>query len=88
MHEHDCDVEAALQIAQVREQRRDLAGQILVDAMQADKRIEDGELGAQLGDRRGERAAVELDIEPHGRRDDDVDVEVVEPEAGDARDAG
>jgi len=49
--EHDGDVEAALQVAQVREQRRDLAGEVLVDAVQPDKRIEDEELGAELSDR-------------------------------------
>jgi hypothetical protein len=40
VHEHDGDVVAALELAQVREQRRDLAGVVLVDAVQADERVQ------------------------------------------------
>jgi hypothetical protein len=33
MHEDDGDAIAALELAQIREQRRDLAGEVLVDAV-------------------------------------------------------
>ena len=41
MHEGDGGVVVALQGAQIGEQRRDLTGDILVDRVQTDKRIED-----------------------------------------------
>jgi hypothetical protein len=41
VHERDRDVKAPLELAQVCEERRDLAGEVLVDAMQADKGVED-----------------------------------------------
>ena len=52
--EHDGDVVTALEVAQVCEQRRNFAGEVLVDEMKADKRIEDEEPGLKLGDGRGE----------------------------------
>ena len=53
----DGELVAALQLAQVGEQRRDLAGDVLVDAVQADEGIEDEEPGPQRGDGVGERLA-------------------------------
>lgn len=88
MHEQDGEVEAALELAQVGEQRGDLARCVLVDAMQSDERIEDEELGAQLGDRVSEAVAVALDVDPDRWRGDDVEVEVGEIAAGGERDAG
>ena len=54
VHEHDGDVVAALELAQVREQRRDLAGEVLVDAVQAHEGIEDEQPRAELVDGGGQ----------------------------------
>ena len=80
---HDRDVEAALELAQVREQRRDLTGQILVDAVQSDKGIEHEQLGAHSA-----MVSVSASRSRSSRRGDDVDVEFVEHATGGARDAG
>lgn len=88
VHEYDGDVVAALELAQVREQRRDLAGLILVDPVQAHERIEDEEPWAELVDGGGERIAITVDVEPHRRRGDDVDVELGQVATGGARDTG
>src|SRR6185295_12783434 len=87
MDEHDGNAVSALELAQVREQRGDLAGVVLVDAVQAHERIEDQEPRAQFGDGLGERVAVALDVEPHRGRGDDLDVEVSERATSGARDA-
>jgi len=55
--------------------------------MQSHERIEDEQLGTQLGDGLGERIAVALDIESHGWRSDDVDVEVGQFASGGERDS-
>ena len=55
---------ATLQVAQVREQRGDLAGGVLVDAVQAYEGIEDEEPRPQGGDGGGEVSPVVLEIEP------------------------
>jgi hypothetical protein len=58
MHDDYREREAALEITEVGEQRRDLGAQILVDAMQTDKGIEDEECGAQRGDGVGKACLV------------------------------
>ncbi|MBE7448976.1 MAG: hypothetical protein HS111_08780 [Kofleriaceae bacterium] len=63
VYEHDRDVIAALELAQVREERRDLAGDVLVDAVQAHERIQHEEPRPELGDGLGQRVAVALDVE-------------------------
>ena len=39
VHEHDGEAKSTLQLAQIREERRDLTRDVLVDAVQADERI-------------------------------------------------
>ena len=48
----DGDAVAALQLAQIGEQRRHLAAGVLIDAMQAHEGIEDEQARLQLGDGR------------------------------------
>lgn len=88
MHEDDGEMKAALELAQVGEQRRDVAREVLVDAVQAYERIEDEQLGFERRDGLGEGVAVALEIDPDGRRGDHVDVEVRELAPGRSRDAG
>ena len=54
MDDEHGDAVAALQLAQVGEQRRDLAAGVLVDAMQAHEGIEDEQARLQSGDGLGE----------------------------------
>ena len=51
---------AALQVAQIGEQRRDFAAGVLVDAVQAHERIEDQQARLELGDGVFEARAVGL----------------------------
>ena len=83
----DGDGVAALQLAQIGEQRRHFAAGVLIDAVQAHEGIEDEQARAPLGDGRIEASAVGLEIEPHGGRGDDLDVEIGEAEAGSSADA-
>lgn len=46
MHDDDGDREAALEVAQVGEQWRDLGADVLVDAMQSHERVEDEQRGS------------------------------------------
>jgi hypothetical protein len=50
--------------------------------VEADKRIEDEELGAQRGDGVGETVAITLDVEPDRGCGNHVDVQIGELEAG------
>ena len=83
----DGDGVAALQLAQIGEQRRHFAAGVLIDAMQAHEGIEDEQARVQFGDGRIEASAVGLKIEPHGGCGDDLDVEISEAEAGGGADA-
>ena len=75
----------ALQLAQVGEQRGDLAAGVLVDAVQTYERIEDEQARLQSGDGLGEVAAVGIQIEPDGGRGDDLDVEIGQRHTGGCR---
>ena len=81
------DAVAALQLAQIGEQRRHLAAGVLIDAMQAHEGIEDEQARLQFGDRLVEASAVGLKIEPHGGCGDDLNVEIGKAEAGGGADA-
>src|SRR5712671_3696763 len=81
------DAVAALQLAQIGEQRRHLAAGVLIDAMQPYEGIEDKEARLQFGDGVIEAPAVGLKIEPHGGGSDDLDVEIGDAEAGGGTDA-
>ena len=83
----DGDGVAALQLAQIGEQRRHFAAGVLIDAMQAHEGIEDEQARAPFGDGLIEASAVGLEIEPHGGCGDDLDVEIGEAEAGGGADA-
>ena len=83
----DGDAVAALQLAQIGEQRRHFAAGVLIDAMQAHEGIEDEQARVQFGDGRIEASAVGFKIEPHGGCGDDLDVEIGEDEAGGGADA-
>ena len=78
---------AALQLAQIGEQRRDLPRRVLVDAMQAHERIEHHQARREDGDGLVEAFAVGREIEPHGGGGDHLDVEVGERDAGGGADA-
>ena len=83
----DGDGVATLQFAQEGEQRRDIAADILVDAMQAHERIEDEQPRLQPGDGLIETCAVGLEIEAQAGRGDHLDVEFGETDAGGGADA-
>src|SRR5260370_32240795 len=87
MDDDDPDLVAALELTQVGEQRRDLARDVLVDAVQADERVEDEEARPERGDGRGEAVAIPGVIEAEGRRGDHVDLQRREVDAGGAADA-
>ena len=76
--EHDGAAEAALQLAQVGEQRRDLGGGVLVDAVQAHEGVEDDEPRPQAFDLLAQARAVGRDVEADDGIDDHVDVEAVQ----------
>ena len=76
MDQHDREREAALQLAQVGEQRGDLRGGVLIDAMQADEGIEDEQERAEGGDGGLQLVAVVGEIEPEAGRGDDVNRQI------------
>ena len=78
---------ASLQLAQVGEQRCDLAAGVFVDAVETYERIEDEQARLQSGDGLGEVAAVGIQIEPDGGCGDDLDVEIGQRHTGCCRDA-
>ena len=87
MDDEHGNVMPALQLAQVGEQRGDLAAGVLVDAVETYERIEDEQARLQSGDGLGEVAAVGIQIEPNGGRGDDLDVEIGQRHTGCCRDA-
>ena len=80
--EDDGEAVAALQLAQVSEQRGDFAADIFVDAMQPDEGIEDEEPRFQAGDGFCQAAAIGLEIEAETGGGDHLQVEVGEIDAG------
>ena len=88
MDEEHGGVKLALEIAQVREHRRDLGRGVLVDAMQAHEGIEHEQRGSQGRDRVAQAGLVLGQIQAEGRRGDDLDVERGERDAGGAGDPG
>ena len=65
-----------LQFAQKGEQRCYVTADVLVDAMQADERIEDQQPRFERGDSLLQTRAVGLEIEPQAGRGDHLDVEI------------
>src|ERR1700732_5217933 len=76
-----------LQVTQEGEQRRDIAADILVDAVQTHERIEDEQPRLQPGDGLIEAYAVSLEIEAQAGRGDHLDVEFGEADTGGGADA-
>ena len=87
MDDRDGDGMTALQVTQEGEQRRDLAADILVDAVQTHERIKDEQPRLQPGDGLVEPCAVGLEIEAQAGRGDHLDVEFGESGAGGGADA-
>src|SRR5271166_840363 len=87
MDDRDGDGVTTLQVTQEGEQRRDLAADILIDAVQSHERIEDEQPRLQPGDGLIEPRAVGLEIEAQTGRGDHLDVEFGEPDAGGGADA-
>jgi hypothetical protein len=79
---HDGDGAATLQFAQEGEQRRDVAADVLIDAMQAHERIEDEQARLQPGDGFIETCTVGLEIEAQTGGGDHLHVEFGETDAG------
>ncbi len=75
--QRDGAAERALQLAQIGEQRRDLGGGVLINAVQADEWVEDDESRPQVFDLGEQPCAVGRDVEADDRIDDDVDIEAV-----------
>jgi len=82
---HDRDVMVALQVAQIGEQRGDLAADVFVDAVEPDERVEDEQARLQPENRFFEAAAVGVKVEAEAGGGDDLDIEIGEVETGGAR---
>ncbi len=78
---------AALQLAQIGEQRCHLTAGVLIDAMQTHEGIEHQQARLQVGDGVVEASAVGREIQSHGGCGDDLDVEIGKAEAGGGADA-
>jgi hypothetical protein len=87
MHEQHRTPVRALKLAQIREQRCDLVGRVLVDAVQPDERIEHQEPRPQSSDGLAQRVTVGLVIEAQARRRDHVQRERIELDARGRTDA-
>jgi hypothetical protein len=87
MDDRDGDGVTTLQIPQEGEQRRDLAADVLIDAVQTHERIEDEQPRLQPGDGLIEPCAVGLEIEAQAGRGDHLDVEFSETDASGGADA-
>ena len=82
MDDRDGDGVTTLQVTQEGEQRRDVAADILIDAVQSHERIEDEQPRLQPGDGLIETGAVGLEIETQAGRGDHLDVEFGEADTG------
>ena len=76
VHDDDGDAMSALQLAEESEQRRHLAADILVDAVETDEGIEDKQARPELGDGFLEIRPIGVEIEAQAWRGDDLDVQV------------
>ena len=85
--EEDGEVVETVELAQEGEQGGDVAGGVLVDAVQSHERVEHQEARTTTGDRVAQTLAMRGEIESHDRRGDDVDVELLEHAAASEGDA-
>lgn len=82
VHEGDGGVMVALQRSQISKDRRDFTGDVLVDGVQTDERIEDQEFRLQAGHGGLQRLLVFGSVEPQRWCNDDVDIKAFEIDAG------
>ena len=82
MVDDDGDAVATLQIAQIGEQRGDLAADVFIDAVQPHEWVEDEQARLQPDDGFVEAGTVGIEVEAQARSGDDLDVEVGQVEAG------
>ena len=87
VHDSDGNLVGALQVSEIRKDGGDLAGCVFINAVQADKRIEDEQPGSAQGHGLGEAAAVVGLVEAQRGDVDDLDVGVLERDPGGATDA-
>ena|SRR6185437_15787558 len=87
MHEEHGESVPALKLAQVREERCDLAARVLVDPVQTHEGIEDQQARLQGGDRLLEEIAIPLEIESQRLCGDHLYIEGLEFAAGRMTDA-
>jgi hypothetical protein len=85
--EGDSGVVVALQGAEIGQERGDLTGGILIDRIQAHKRVEDEEFWLQVGNGGLQGLLMFSAIEAQGGHGDDMDVETFEVDAGGVGDA-
>ncbi len=85
--DHDGEVVGALQLAQVAEDGGDVAGLVLVDAVESHEGVEQEQARGMAADGLVEAALVAGQIEPHAGRGDDADGEGGEVEAAVAAEA-
>jgi hypothetical protein len=78
--ENDGEMELALKLAQVTEDRGDLGGEVLVDSVKPDEGVEEKEPRPEAVNGINEAFLVELGVEPKRRRGDRVDIELGEIE--------
>lgn len=84
--EDDSSLVMALQAAQVVEQWSDLGGDIFVDAVKADERVEDEEGWTQYADSIVEALTVEFQVEAQRGSGDDLEIEIGESQLGSCAD--
>ena len=82
MHEQNGEAIPALQFAKIGQERRDLAAGVFVDPVQTDEGIQDQHPGRKIRDSLLETSAIRGQVEPYGRRGDDVNVEITQADAG------
>ena len=87
MNQEHGQLELALQLAQEGQERGNLSGVVLVDAVQADQGIEDEQAGLELLDGVGEALAIGGSVQTQGRRGDDFDGQGIEGHLGRPGDA-
>lgn len=87
MDDEDGDVELPLKGAEIAEESGDLAGVVLVDAVESNEGIEDEEAGSATADGIAEARLIATAIETQNGDGDDVDGHLGEVEAADLADA-
>lgn len=78
VHNGDGDVVATLEVAQIAQQSGDVLCAVLVDAVEADKGIQQQQARAEQVEGTSETMLVAVEVEAEGARGDDLDGETVE----------